>query len=382
MKNLVGNRTFYYPYTSAQARLTVYDENGRSRYCYTAPFDLDRQKGSGTEVSFNYFNACPTITETKLDKVEGANIYQSHSYGSQDIVKSGVQKAYLKIKPDPVQPYQYSWYIKDGKYYVSNICDSDGCGIWNLSQTFDQHKTKDFDLTPSAATYYDKQGMLLSMDKNGNVKPCYTGIYNSLPFNKKYTINQTNVYFDKNFNYDVNSMFNLLKNFPENYLAASNIYFLSSNNYARINTLNSCGVAYSGIFKIEVRDRSNEYDGCDYDFSKYTVAHELGHTIDYMYEYLNGVRLSKYQDIVNYKDNYTGSIYLRDYAYTNYSEFWAELFANNYVKNSSDFNGNAYKNMFKLDSNLINLMDRYNKDIIKTYNSNKNKWYDLKKRYQ
>ena len=332
--NLVGNRTFYYPYTSAQARLTVYDKNGKSRYCYTAPFDLDRSKGSNTNVTYSYWNICPSIVETKLDVVSGANVYKIHGYGSDDIVKTGVKTAHIKINANASRPYQYSWYVKEGKYYISNICDDNGCGSWNLFNTFDQYKTKDFTLTPSSETYYDKQGMVLLMDKFGSIQTCYTGIYNSIAYNKKSTTKytNTNVYFEKDYSYNVNTMFGIVDSLPPAYVASSNVYFLSEATYLKLVGPNSCGIARHGQLDTYLKDGSQ----CPYDYAQWTIIHELGHIIDSMYYKLNKTSyISSKSDMIDMKNRYIGTQYLRDYSYSGEgnenSEFWADLFSMNYV---------------------------------------------------
>ena len=376
VSNVNGKKTYSIPYSNAQARLTVYNKNGKTRYCYTAPFDLDRSKKSNTNISYTNKKICPNITETKLNKVSNANIYSMHYYGSSDILKTGVESAYIKIKTDAKRKYQYTWLEKEGKYYVSNICDNNGCGIWNLKQTFDQHKNMEYVLKPSKQTYYDKQGMVLITDTSGNVQTCYTNIYSSLYYSNKITINNTNIYFENNYNYNQKEMIKVINSLPEYYLPASNIFFLTLDTYSKKFGSDSCGVTFNEYLNVYLT--SGNY--CPFDFAKVAIIHELGHTTDSISKKINGIRISDYPDINENKIKYKNTQYLRDYAYTNNSEFWAELFAAHYINNY--FINNIYKNNYKLDNNLNNLFNKYDKYINKTYNNNKSKWTEIKKKYQ
>lgn len=380
VNNVQGIQSYSIPYSYAQARITVFDKNGKSRYCYTAPFDLDTNKNSGTKVTYNYANACPTITETNLNKVSGSNVYSIHLYGSKDIVKTGVKSTNIKINMNTNSKYQYGWLVKDGRYYVSNICDENGCGTWNLSQTFDQHKNKNFVLTTSDANYYDIQGMVLVINTKGDVRPCYTGIYNSLAFNKKVTINNTNVYFEKNYEHDTNSMINIINSIPPQYLAASNIFFLSNNTYIKFHYNESCGVASFDNLTTYLRGGNICYN----DYAKTAIIHELGHIIDGMYYKMkNSTYISFQNDIVSAKNKYIGKGYLRDYSFTNNYEFWADLFSIYYINNDKSFNNNSYKYKWSLDNNLTNLIKKYNNEIYNLYSNNKSAtWNNYKKQFQ
>lgn len=377
-KDLKGKNTYTFPYTSAQAKITVFDKNGKSRNCFTAPFDMDTSKNSKTQVSYTNEKICPTITETKLDKVDNGNIYVSKNYGYSDTLKIGVKNAYIRVNVDSNRKYQYTWVVSDGKLNIGDICDSNGCGIWNISETFDQHQNKDFVLKPKDDYYNDLQGMVLIIDTQGNVQPCFTNIYNSIAFNKKEVINNTNVYFEKDYEQDINKIISTIKAVPDYYMSSSNLFFIKGSTFEKKFNKNNCGVfQYNGL-RIYYNGDNNS---CGQDWYQRTIIHEMGHSLDTIYSLMNNSnRISEQNDVRTLFNNHSSS--LRDYAYTNIYEYWAELFATDYVYNSSSFQNVYYKKTWSLDNNSKRILDKYENEIKKTYQNNKTKWNEIKKKYQ
>lgn len=381
-KGLKSKQYIYVPYSYAQAKLVVFNKNGHSRLCYTAPFDLDGHMGSKTKVTYTNNIKCPVIKDSILEKVKGAKQYSMHFYGGNDVVTTGVRLASFDLKANPKSVYQYTWLTNVGNDCVSKISNSENCS-WKTFKTFDQYKTVKFTLTMLDETYHNRQGMFLAMDSSGNVQACYTNVYNSLNYDYKEKINGTDVYFEKNYPKDRAKTINFLKKLPKHYFAASSISFYNKDTFDKVYKDGACGVAYTTSLRVFINGV------CDSDFTNLAIVHEIGHNVDNMYGKLsNNVRLSNKNDFKTLFNTYdkriisNNHIYLREYAYTNTAEFWAELFSESYLNTASSFEGNKYRNKWKTDNNLDNVLKQYLSDYLNLYEKKKSDLDKYKKQYQ
>lgn len=262
----VGEKTIQYPYSFAQAKITVYSETGTSRVCYTAPFEIKPKKLSSIEVNSNPNITCPKFT-VKETKVKGATSYTLNRYGTETF-HTGISKADISIssvKSSDGQIYQYSWLTnQEGKH------DTDA--TWAINKTLESSSNQT--LTTSTADYDDKQGLVLVMNELGDVNYCYTDIYSAFDFvEKKETHDGVNIYFERGFS-RINDLYNFVNELPDTYkLATANVFYLTEDTFKK-NVGNVQGVAfYANVV---------ERDGAG-DYGRNSVVHEMGHNLDYMY---------------------------------------------------------------------------------------------------
>ena len=374
--NIKGNKTFNSKYDSMQGRIRVYSSRGSSRDCYTAPFDFDSSKSSEIKFYSAFNGVCPSVSLNKnTEYISGSKSYKMKLDGS-NTVTTGIKSANLTIKPADNTNYQYSWYTN-----INGIINRNSRNGWNLNRTFNNTSNISMKIGDS----YNHQGMILVMNELGDVRTCYTDIYNNDAFRSKTTVNgNTDIYVDKDYSYNSDEIISLIKSLPKYYTASPNIFLLSRKTYQKMlgSKSDSCGCAYKNDMKILVPDG----EGCDYDYAKLSIIHELAHTMDSMYSKYNENQISDEKDFstiynkyINIKENDQYK-YLRTYSYASKGEFWADLVSLEYVNSNSYFNNNIYKGSVIIDSNLVNLNNKYLnkvKDLYSNQNSEWNKYKDM-----
>ena len=115
--------TFNLPYTYGQARITIFDKDGNSRYCYTVPFDFDKGKNSNTQIKFTNSLVCPKITQKSVEKVNGTNQYTIHQFGDEYALHTGIRKVFLNIDAKSKDGTQYTWLTNQDTYYLGYYSD-------------------------------------------------------------------------------------------------------------------------------------------------------------------------------------------------------------------------------------------------------------------
>lgn len=351
-----NNPISYKNYT--QAKIVVYGPSGTSRNCYSAFLKSDPHNG----YTASAIASCPTISYSYQ---KSGNMY-TYKDGSSTVT-SGVQL--LTVNANLNSNYQYSWYTsqKDGSY-----------------RPFKTYRTSTKSISPTlTGNYYKRNGLLVVTDKSGNIVHCYTKSINNYKFTK-YTYGTTDVYVESGYSSDnatkaKNKVSSFNSNNPQ-YLAVGKIFLLTNSSYNKVAPSGSCGFISNRY--ITMRD---SYSGCDVVGS---LTHELGHSIDYMNGYVtkkvNGTKYDirdyafsyngKNTTISNYYNTYKNNSnkrnsYLRDYAYTNNEEFWAELFA-------------YQEKGFKVDSTLKDIRTKALNKYNNLYKNNKSTWNSIKESYR
>ena len=339
-----------------QAKIVVYGINGTTRNCYSVPFDFYKSYTLSSTAT------CPNIN---YSYEKNGNIY-TYKDGSSTVT-SGVKL--MTVNTNLNSNYQYSWYTsqKDGSYML-----------------FKTYRTSTKSISPTVTgNYYMRNGLLIVTDNYGNSIRCYTKLINNYNFTK-YTYGTTDVYIEKGYSStNASAVKNKVSSFNSTnpqYLAVGKIFLLTNSSYNKVSPANSC--AFINNRYITVRDN---YSGCN---AASSLTHELGHSIDYMNGYVTKkVNGTKY-DIRDYTFNYNNknttisnyyniyknnsskrNSYLRDYAYTNNEEFWAELFA-------------YQEKGFKVDSTLKEIRTRALNKYTDLYKNNKSVWNSIKESYR
>lgn len=337
-----------------QAKIIVYSSSGTSRNCYSADLNLWSSQTISTLAS------CPKINYS-YDKISGVSSY-SYKDGKTTNVKSGVSKMYISFTLN--SNYQYSWYT------------SQGDGSYKLFKTY---KTSNNIVKDSVtAQVYNRNGKIVVTDKKGNTVICNTDYVNNLKFSKV-TYGSTDLYIENGFNMsnEVKTKVNSLNTNNPQYLPTSKIFFLTDSTYNKLGSTGSCGIITSNRY-IMVREKTS---ACSLTVG--SLMHELGHGIDYMNAYLTKKDLhdttfsynGANKTLADYKNKYSSyksngkHTYLRDYAYKNNDEFWAELFAYSEKK-------------FNVNQELKNVRAKALERYIDTYRNNKTKWKEIKDGYR
>lgn len=182
-----GRKQFKYSYGSAQVRLTIFDTNGKSRFCYSAPFDVYNTKISN-QISTSFDNSikCPNLKE-KVQYIKGFNSSNSayarlNDDNYNDEKNTGIANVQFTGSINPKSnSYQYSWYDinnKDDKYF------------WDLRLKGTYSTTKNFNLSTSN---HENTGALLAMNNKGDVRLCKTDNYSSSKYELIDTLGKTKV---------------------------------------------------------------------------------------------------------------------------------------------------------------------------------------------
>ena len=342
-----GEKKITMPATSTQGKIVVYGKNGTSRNCYTVPFGI--VDGKTSNVTTNNQISCPDV-KTSETLVNGGKSFKIKRDGST-VYHTGIAKVDFQIKSNASNKNQYTWI-----YSLSDL------NTWKASKT--TSSSFNASLTTSTADYNDRQGLILAMNNDGDVRYCKTDIYSALNFVEKAEIDGVNVYFEKGF-----SRIELLKEFirkiPKEYkMATANIFYYTQDTYMKY-IKGGQGVAWGA--NIAEKDGSGDY-------GRNSVVHEMGHNLDWMYYSLklnaskkqtsaNGYLLTyemirKQSDVIelhnklikqtsNAKSSCDGYAYLRGYSYSKdytsnspYAEFWADIIRYTYIndkyKDSTD----------------------------------------------
>ena len=342
-------------YDEAQAWIRIYDKDDRYKNCYTIPFDFGGNHGTNISSSyrgFNYNIKCPTYNE-KIDTVNGVKSYSISN------VKTGVKNAKISynvknIENEATFVYVYGNYLGLLPYY-----DQDN---YNLVRNLRQNGDNTFTLLPTDSL--SVTGFLVLVDDVGNIKSCMTNRYSSIKIKDKYILhNNTDVFFEDGVKNNKNDLKNIINSLQDYYSAASSIIFLSEPTYIKASSANTCGLYY--------QSKSFINDGCTYDYLKLTVIHELGHSIDAMYQKFNNKNIiseSEFKSLTKEKS------YLRDYSYSNSSELWADLFSIDYVNTTKGFNNTGWK----LSDNMKSFKNIKLNEIKQLYNNKKSTWLKYK----
>lgn len=372
-----GKKTITSKYTEMQGKIRVYGKEGTSRDCYTAPFDLDCSHNACAYNS-NYNLECPALSY-KYENISGANRYKIGS------TVTGVRKVDITITPVASKKYQYTSYSNSGKYKENNY----GFEV----DTLKPYKTFNSKQTISLVTTnydFDRYATILVMDSKGDIKRCTTDEFSNLALVSKTTVNGTDIYVEKGYRYNSTQMINIIKGLPKYYLAAPQIFLLKSETFYKLTgrTSNTCAVTYTNSMKIYVRDGSGSSDGCNEDFAKVSIIHELGHSMDDMYKHMNSSFFSDNSDYTKqystYKNKKTNGnyTYLRDYSYTSKKEFLADLAGIYYLNNNNNFKSNKYRGYYKIDNTLGNLNLSYLSKFSNLYEKRYSEWNKWKNNYK
>ena len=376
--NIKGNKTIFSKYDSVQGKIRIYGKSGSSRDCYTAPFDYDSSKSSKYKSYSGFTGICPSISLNKnTEYISGTKPYRI-KLGGKSYVTTGIKNANLTVTPTKDTHYQYNWYSN-----MNGVVGYIDKNSWKLNKTFNNNSNVSLIIDDA----YNHQGMILVMNELGDVRVCYTDIYNSDAYKKKITINgNTDIYVDKDYSYNSDEMINLIKSLPKYYTASPNIFLLSRNTYQKMRggKNDSCGCAYKNDMKVLVRDG----EGCDYDYAKLSIIHELGHTMDSMYSKFNENQISDEKDFSDIYNRYIKNKvnnqykYLRTYSYASKGEFWADLVSLEYINSNSYFNNNTYKGNVLIDSSLADLNSKYLDKVKYLYSSHNSDWNKYKDMYR
>lgn len=350
--NIVGNKSITInKNNTTQVKIVAKSANGTTRNCY-----------SGSFITGNYTTSsiakCPNFTYS--DSKSGT----LRNY-KQDGIKttSGVSVRTVKTKLD--SNYQYTWFTqnKDGSY-----------------QPWVTYYTSLKDISPTiTAKKYNRRGLLMITDKFGNITNCYTDRINKLNLSKT-TYGTTDIYTEVGYNSsDASTVKSIISSFNSNskqYLAANKIFLFTHSTFTELYKTSACGVSilYNNDIYIWLRPSGiipGTNGNCGMtstsDYFKGTAAHEVGHSIDFMYSIWNSNRLNSRNGLNNYFKNYKNSGYMRSYSFNSYSEFWADLFAFNY------FNNNV-----KVNDSLKTLRSKELSTYNSSYKNNSSKFNELK----
>lgn len=334
----VGSQTIDYPKTVRQAKIVIHATDGSSRNCYTLPY---KEKIVISDPYITKSNIeCPAI-ETKILETSGTRrtIDRTSHIWYTGVKKINVKNV-LNVKKGMYPNFQYSWYLKGEKPF-------DG-------KTFNYQNSVDI---PMPATNEDLWPSLLVMNDQGDVNICNLNKrYTSLDLSDSTVIDGINVYFEKGFSRS-QELIKTVKDLPK-YLkmGASIIVFYTDKSYVNNLGNDSAGRAWGS--NIAIRDGRGDYN-------KYTVVHELGHTLDVMYSTATGKgTISNQKDVLNLYDELQKKKkdggcdeyeYLRKYAYKNELEFMAEITQHTYFK---EYNvDTTYK--CPVNKEIINIKNKY-----------------------
>ena len=188
-QRLSGNKIFNYYYNQAQARITIFDANGKSRICYSAPFDVYYTKsGDNNKVSVSYDNniKCPKMSPN-ISYINGFNSSKSayvklNDDNYNDEKYTGVSSVRFIGNINPKSNiYQYSWYDinnKEDKYF------------WDLRLKGTYSSQRNFILN---TFNHETSGSFLAMNNKGDVRKCNTDNYSSSKYELIDTLGKTKV---------------------------------------------------------------------------------------------------------------------------------------------------------------------------------------------
>ena len=345
-KNITINKS-----NTSQVKIVAKSSNGTTRNCY-----------SGSFISYSY-------AISSIGKCPGFSYSDSKSSTIRNYKQAGVKTtsgvSVRTVKAKLNSEYQYTWYTqnKDGSY-----------------QPWVTYYTSVKDISPTiTAQKYNRRGLLMVTDKRGSIINCYTDSINKLNLSK-ITYGTTDVYIESGYNNSaastVKSIINSFNNNSKQYLAASKIFLFTHSTFTELYKTGACGVAtlFNNDIYIWLRPSGNipgTNGNCGMtsssDFFKGSTVHELGHAIDFMYNNLNSKYLNSQNSLSNYFNNYKNSGYMRDYSFSSYSEFWADLFAFNY-----------FNSKLKVNDSLKTLRSKELSTYNTSYKNNLSKFNELK----
>ena len=401
------------PSNASQAKLEVFSNNGNDkRNCYTIPF-------STTSYTYDYSIKCPKFTENSKPqglapvwKENGINQHSGYSNLKLSYSLEGVDNGnYSK--------YQYNWYIRNG--------------VDNNNEWINTFKTVNYkselSLFPIANYNENVQGNLLVIDEYGNIKSCYTDLYDDSIFDKIYKKDDVNYYFEKGIPENRRKqLINMINDIPKGIsMSTKNVFYFNTDTWARHKW--GGGAWTRGCYVGECNIRQNVDTWTNYDYYLFSTYHEMGHNLDSTYFNYYRNKISNFEDVKNLYSKYKNKVsfntnksyktdpnngnslvrcpnkmytlndfnnnqsrynewyykctnfeYLRDYSYVNSSEFWADIveytFTSEYKINYSQVRNNEVK----VNDELIKIRKKYINNLIK-YQDDINKWRSKNKTY-
>ena len=302
-KTYTGNQRFQIsiPNNVAQVKFLVYGaDSNTSRSCYSIPLRYDKSEEENAKISFNNNIKCPSFTETT--KPEGvAPVWED--LGA--IHHSGYKTLNLKNSLEGADrthhsKYQYNWFINY----------NNGGNVWtNKLITYNYSMNMPIGMSQNR----DVRANLLTIDENGNVKKCFTDIYDNFNFVKKDVVDDVNVYYEKGYTWQKESK-EFIDSLPDKYkIATKNIFYITPKSYSD-HGYGGGSWTFATISSVRMLGETSEY-------YKYALVHELGHNLDGAYWYISGNNNSmvKQQDALNvfleYRNKYkilTNNTYLKN----------------------------------------------------------------------
>ena len=355
-------------------KFVVHNEKGNTRNCYTIPLKMEQANDAyQNEIVYNRNIKCPTVTETT--NPQGlAPIYQDNG----KTIHSGFTDLKLKNSLEGADKthyskYQYNWFMK---------INSDK-SIWdNKGVTFNYSKVEQFNTNFYGEFPSGTRGMLILIDKNGNIKSCYTDYYDNYVYDSMKQINGINYFFEKGITRK-NRIIEVAEKIPEMFtIATRNVFYYTSNTYKNHKQL---GAAWTYIY-LGSSARFDEKTGTNSDYNIYSMYHEFGHNLDGAYKFIHGIYLSDIAETKTLFNKYknrklSNGEYreLRDYSFKSNREFIADLVEYTYLseKNIKLNNDNvkAIGDDEELLKHRINFIDSL-------YNNYKNKIVQEKLKYK
>ena len=209
----------------------------------------------------------------------------------------------------------------------------------NITLYVKQQTWTDHPASLSIATTYKINGLSIDVEKSNNLP---YSVYNSY-----YELLNNSVY----------------KNMPYLFHYKGKIRMVSKNTY--VNKLwgdSSSGVAYGYGNEYSNVDINLASNYSEYSFS--TFVHELGHAFDSYYGVQTGKKLSAQTDIMKYYNKYknvaSNNRPMRDYSYSNSSEFVADAFAYYYYyKYRTNVTNPKGGNSISKDKELVKVVENY-----------------------
>ena len=348
-KEISREQTFTYPYSYMQAKITVYNDKGNSRTCYTAPFNLKLMP-----LRLNNNDIISITSSENVADSKSYGIFQNGEYPFHTSVNS------VNFDIKIAEEYQYTWFENSNN-------STDRNAEWKMIETVSNDSKQT--LNTSLENYYDRQGMILFMDNRGDVGVVYTDIYSPISYTSFREIKGMHVYFEKGFNSELMSdAITILENIPDNYtVATANIFYLTRDTYDK----------YYDEGQVVATKGNVVVKGTEGEYAKYSVIHGIGHNLDIMYGAVNdGKLISSFKDIQDLREAYkaststnsncNGKKYLRAASYDSDSEFWADMVKYTLIKDkfkSSQDQCDVNSEMTSIIKKYMDQMQEYNMKI-------------------